>query len=45
VQARGIERVPENDRTHLSIMDAGWFWFSANLQVVVSTISSRDGPL
>ncbi|KAM0790593.1 hypothetical protein ACM66B_004458 [Microbotryomycetes sp. NB124-2] len=37
VEVRGVERVPETERHHASIMDAGWLWMSANM--TISTVS------
>ncbi|KAK4057008.1 Purine-cytosine permease fcy21 [Microbotryomycetes sp. JL221] len=37
VEVRGVERVPESERRHYSIMDAGWLWMSANM--TISTVS------
>ncbi|KAK4052476.1 Purine-cytosine permease fcy21 [Microbotryomycetes sp. JL201] len=37
VEVRGVERVPESERHHYSIMDAGWLWMSANM--TISTVS------
>jgi len=37
VEVRGVERVPEDERTHTNLMDSGFLWMSANF--TISTFS------
>ncbi|ORY81769.1 putative purine-cytosine permease [Leucosporidium creatinivorum] len=45
VEARGIERVPEDERHHAGLFDSGFLWFSANMTVATLSLGTLGSSI
>ncbi|GAA5965402.1 hypothetical protein JCM21900_004784 [Sporobolomyces salmonicolor] len=45
VEVRGVERVPENERHHTSVYDAGYLWCSANMTISTFSLGTLSNSI
>ncbi|KAJ4477121.1 permease for cytosine/purines, uracil, thiamine, allantoin-domain-containing protein [Lentinula lateritia] len=45
VEARGIERVPPDQRTQMSPLSAFWMWLAANMTITTFSLGCLGGPV
>ncbi|KAJ4477122.1 permease for cytosine/purines, uracil, thiamine, allantoin-domain-containing protein [Lentinula lateritia] len=45
VEARGIERVPSDQRTHIYPLSAFWMWLAANMTIATFSLGCLGGPV